>query len=314
MSRFLIEQIRVSGVLNAKFFMKKFFNDPLFHFVGLGFLLFVLFDLIGPTQSPELDREIRVDQEALLTFIQYRSRNFDRDTAQARLASLDATALDQLVKEFVREEVLYREGLSLGLDSDDYVIRRRLIQKVEFLAEGFASASASLSDDDLATYFEEHKRDYYVSPSITFTHVFFDRAKHGQATDILAGEMLAQLNAEQVPFAGAPGRGDRFPFHLNYVERTPEFVASHFGREMAEAVLALPVDDMWKGIFTSAYGAHLVLVAARVEGRDATLDEVRSRVRDDAMRDLMGRDMEAAIARIAEGYDIEIDLGDGARP
>jgi parvulin-like peptidyl-prolyl cis-trans isomerase-like protein len=295
--------------------MKKIFQDPLFHFVGLGFLLFVLFSVVGPAGNPEQDDYIGVDRETLLTFIQYRSRNFDREVAIARLSSLDQASVDQLVDEYVREEVLYREGLSLGLDNDDYVIRRRLIQKVEFLAEGFASASARLSEEELTTYFQENKQDYFVLPSITFTHVFFDKAKHGDAAADLAAAALVQLNDNEVPFSGAPAHGDRFPFHLNYVERTPAFVASHFGREMADAVMALPVSDTeWQGVFTSAYGAHLVMVSARTEGRDPTLDEVRARVREDAMRERMASEMDIAVAKIAERYDIDIDLTDEARP
>lgn len=289
--------------------MKKILQDPLFHFVGLGFLLFLIFSIVGSSKSPELDKNVRVDQEALLTFIQYRSRNFDRDIAQARLAALDAASLDQLVEEYVREEVLYREGLSLGLDQDDYVIRRRLIQKVEFLAEGFAGSTTTLEEGDLVAYFEEHKRDYLVSPSITFTHVFFDKAKHGEDVVAMATAALSQLNEDHVSFSQAPGQGDRFPFHLNYVERTPAFVASHFGREMAEAVFALPVDnEIWKGVFSSPYGAHLVMVSTQVVGRDATLDEVRGRVREDAMRARLTLEMDAAIATIVDRYDVEIDL------
>jgi len=289
--------------------MKKILQDPLFHFVGLGFLLFLIFSVVGSSKSPELDKNVRVDRETLLTFIQYRSRNFDRDIAQARLAALDTASLDQLVEEYVREEILYREGLSLGLDQDDYVIRRRLIQKVEFLAEGFAGATTSLEESDLVSYFEANKRDYFVSPSITFTHVFFDKAKHGDDVVAMATAALSQLNDAQVSFSQAPGHGDRFPFHLNYVERTPEFVASHFGREMADAVFALPVDDeTWKGVFMSPYGAHLVMVSTRVLGRDATLGEVRGRVREDAMRERMALEMDAAIATIADRYDVDIDL------
>lgn len=289
--------------------MKKVIQDPLFHFVGLGFLLFLIFSIVGSSKSPELDKNVHVDREVLLTFIQYRSRNFDRDIAQARLAALDTASLDQLVEEYVREEVLYREGLSLGLDQDDYVIRRRLIQKVEFLAEGFAGATTTLEESDLVSYFEENKRDYLVAPSITFTHVFFDKAKHGDEAMAMASAALSQLNEDQISFSQAPGQGDRFPFHLNYVERTPAFVASHFGREMAAAVFALPADsETWKGVFTSPYGAHLVMVSTQVVGRDATLDEVRGRVREDAMRERLALEMDAAIATIADRYDVEIDL------
>lgn len=293
--------------------MSRFFRDPLFHFAIVGIVLFSLFSLAGSGENEADSDQIRVDRDTLLTFIQYRTRSFDKEMAARRLDALGEAELQRLVDEYVREEVLYREGIGLGLDADDYVIRRRLIQKVEFLAEGFASAAVELSEADLQAHFDANTRDYFVTPSITFTHVFFDKAKQGDATLDLARAALERLNAEQVPFAGAPGQGDRFPFHVNYVERTYDFVVSHFGSEMAEAVFALKAEDgLWQGVFTSPYGAHLVMVTSVTQGRDATLDEVRGRVGEDALRERLEADKEAAIAKIAAEYDIEIDLSAGA--
>ncbi|PCJ70387.1 MAG: hypothetical protein COA62_07260 [Rhodobiaceae bacterium] len=293
--------------------MKIFYRDPLIHFTALGVLLFALYALVGSDKAPQWDTRIHVDRETLLTFIQYRTRNFDRAMAETRLAALKQAERDQLVEEYVREEVLYREGLTLGLEEDDYVIRRRLIQKVEFLAEGFSSAAVEVSEAELATYFEENQQTYYVDPSITFTHVFFDKTKHGTETVALAQAGLENLNAENVLFSQAPGHGDRFPFHLNYVERTPAFVASHFGRELAEAVFALPADAAnWKGVFISPYGAHLVMVTSVTQGRVPELSDVRGRVREDALRQRREEELEVAIGKIMARYDLVIDLDTGA--
>jgi len=294
--------------------MKIFYRDPLFHFVILGFLLFGLYAVVGSDKETRWDTRIQVDRETLLTFIQYRTRNFDREMAETRLAALDTSDRDRLVEEYVREEILYREGLSLGLDEDDYVIRRRLIQKIEFLAEGFAGASLEVSEAELATFFEDNRRDYYVDPSITFAHVFFDKTKHGAAAMVLAQAALENLNAENVLFSQAPGHGDRFPFHVNYVERTPAFVVSHFGREMAEAVFALPADAArWKGVFISPYGAHLVMVTSVTQGRVPELSDVRGRVREDAVRQRREVETDAAIDKIMARYDLVIDLEERAQ-
>ncbi len=293
--------------------MSRFLRDPLFHFAAVGLVLFLLFSALGQAESEADSSEILVDRETMLTFIQYRTRSFDRNIAEQRLDALSEEDLNRLVDEYLREEVLYREGLGLGLDADDYVIRRRLIQKVEFLAEGFASATVDLTDEDLKTHFEANKQDYFVAPSITFTHVFFDRAKHGDVALALAEDALARLNAEQVPFSGAPGQGDRFPFHVNYVERTYDFIASHFGPEMTAELFALSAEEgVWQGVFKSPYGAHLVMVTALSQGQDAEFEAVKTRVAEDARRAKLEADKEAAIARIAAEYDIEIDLSAGA--
>ena len=47
-----------------------------------------------------------------------------------------------LVEARVREEILYREALALGLDRGDAIVKRRLAQKMEFLAERCLDAAA----------------------------------------------------------------------------------------------------------------------------------------------------------------------------
>ena len=76
-----------------------------------------------------------------------------------------------LVDDFVREEALHREALALGMDANDYVIKQRLIQSIQFITNGFVTAAVDVSDDDVADYYEANKDDYYVDPYVTFTHV-----------------------------------------------------------------------------------------------------------------------------------------------
>ncbi|MEQ9519400.1 MAG: peptidylprolyl isomerase [Parvibaculum sp.] len=295
--------------------MKFLFRDPLTHFAGAGLVLFLLFSLIGDTGGDASGTRIHVDRNTMLTYIQYQTRNFDPDIAERRLAALSPEDQARLVDEYLREEVLYREGLSLGLEADDNVIRRRLIQKVEFLAEGFADAGASLTEQDLRTFFEETRADYYVQPSITFTHVFFDRTKHEGREAAAALETLSLLNENAVPFSGAPKYGDRFPFHVNYVAREKVFVASHFGTEMADAVFALTQEagtPRWAGPFRSEYGLHLVMVTAKTEGREANFDEVRNRVAEEARRKKLAESMDQAVENIRARYEITVDLGESA--
>lgn len=295
--------------------MSAFVRDPLTHFAVAGLVLFLVFSAIGDGDDDELGTRIHVDRNAILTYIQYQTRNFDPQIAERRLAVLSQEEQNRLVDEYLREEVLYREALSLGLEADDNVIRRRLIQKVEFLAEGFADAGANLTDEELVTFFEASRADYFVPASVTFTHVFFDRTKHDGQEEALATAKLAELNENAVPFADAPKHGDRFPFHVNYVDREKSFVASHFGSDLADQVFALAPHaeaPIWAGPFRSEYGVHLVMVTAKKEGRDADFESVRARVAEDARREKLTESMDAAVERIRARYDITVDLGEAA--
>jgi hypothetical protein len=121
-------------------------KDPLLHFVILGVLCFVIGSVFSPAASEADLRTIEIDRQALLRFVQFRTRSFDEVSAARRLASLSDVEFDEILRAYVREEALHRTALEMGLDTDDYVIRQRLVQKVEYMAEGIA-AEASVPDE-----------------------------------------------------------------------------------------------------------------------------------------------------------------------
>jgi len=276
------------------------------HFLALGLGLFVLFDLIASDEAAYDSKVIDVDRDALLTFVQYRSRAFEPQAAAARLDGMSEEELERLVSDYVREEALHRQAKALGVDKNDYIIKRRMIQSIEFITDGFVTAAVDVSDDDIAAHYEANREDYYINPFVTFTHVFFSGERHSRdETLALATAKLTELNGQQVAFSNAPGHGDRFPYFLNYVERDPQFVASHFGLPMAEEVFGLESSDTtWHGPFESEYGMHLVLLTRKVEGRFPELAEIEAVVRDDAQRDAIAALKDIAIQAIVDTYEV----------
>jgi uncharacterized Fe-S cluster-containing radical SAM superfamily enzyme len=160
--------------------LKKFLREPLVHFLAIGIGLFVLFDLVAPEESNLDSKTIVVDRDALLTFVQFRSKAFNPEVAAARLDALGDAELSMLIDDYVREEALHREALALGMDQNDYVIKQRLIQSLQFITNGFVSAAVDVSDEEIAEYYEANRDDYYVDPYATFTHVYFSNDRHGR--------------------------------------------------------------------------------------------------------------------------------------
>ena len=78
--------------------------------------------------------------------------------------------LQGLVEDYIRDEIFYREGRAAGLDRDDFVIRRRVRQKMEFLAEDMAAAEPS--DEQLAAYLASNPERFRTEDRLTFHHVF----------------------------------------------------------------------------------------------------------------------------------------------
>jgi hypothetical protein len=290
--------------------MKKLLKEPLLHFLLLGAGLFVLFDFVASEDAAYDENVIVVDRNTLLTFVQFRARAFEPGAAAAYLDKLQGDDLERLINDYVREEALHRQAVALGVDENDYVIKRRMIQSIEFITNGFVTAALNLDDEAIEAYFESNIEDYYIAPYVTYTHVFFEKDERGaDAALALAEAKLAELNAAKVAFAEAPGHGDRFPYFLNYVERDPEFVASHFGPRMAEEIFALEPDAAsWRGPLESPYGYHLVLLTRKVEGRYPDLEEVRERVRSDAEQAEIDTMQDKAIQAIVDTYEVRRTL------
>jgi len=284
------------------------------HFLALGLGLFLLFGMLNPdVGDPDDPKRIRVDRDALLTLIQFRAKTFQPEVAEARLESLSQEQLQLLIDDYVREEALYREALGLGLDANDYIIKRRMIQKIDFITQGFADATVEISKDDLMAYYDADRDRYREQAFITFTHIFFStKHRSGAEAKALAEEELGTLQSIAALFSDAPKHGERFPYGVNFVERTRDHVKSHFGEDMASALFSLdPADDVWRGPFLSPHGTHLVMVIKRKDARYPPLDEVRDRVEADMNSERKKQQSEKAIQAIVDTYKIEVDLRDG---
>jgi hypothetical protein len=204
----------------------------------------------------------------------------------------------------VREEVLYREALAVGLDRNDVVVRRRMVQKMELLTQDLATL-ADPTDAELQAFFQERGEDYRIPPRLSFSHVYFNLDRRGNAVEDDARSVLVELRAETPPPLRAPERGDAIMIDDDFAQATPDEVRRIFGNRFAEAVFKL--EPGWHGPIVSGYGLHLVNVGERVEGRIPEYGEVRERLVDDFNRRRRDRANEALYKSLAVQYEIIID-------
>ncbi len=282
--------------------LKNIFRQPLLHFLVLGFLLFALY---GWVSSGDIgDKRVVIDDAALLEFMQYRQRAFSGSASEV-LDKLQPAEYQKLVNDLVREEVLYREALRMGLDQNDYIIRRRLVQKMEYLARGFGLQNSDLDDAEIEAYYQANLARYYEAPTFTFTHVFIngnDAAARERALSI-----LDELNSKGVEFAEGLSYGDRFIYHSHYVERDSDFIASHFGERFSGELASLDVNaSRWTGPMASDHGLHLVMLAAKQEGGTPELAVIRGRVLRDALQDKLDKQAAAFVDSIVAGYEVAL--------
>jgi peptidyl-prolyl cis-trans isomerase C len=182
-----------------------------------------------------------------------------------------------MIEDRIREEVLYREALALGLDQDDTIVKRRMAQKMQFLAEDVATQQEPTSDE-LRVWFAGHTDLFMVPARISFRHLYFSSDKRGSSARDDAAKALEGLTTtpQNAAFTGA--LGDPFMFQDYYAARAPQAIAGEFGSGFAQAVAKLEPGS-WQGPIESGYGWHLVFVHSATTGRIPAFEEVETEVK-----------------------------------
>ena len=272
--------------------ISRFLRSPLLHFVVLGALLFGLYSLYGDKRQVQ-SKEIVVSAQQVELLASLWEKQWRRPPMPEEL--------DGLVQSFIREEVLYREALAMGLDRDDTVVRRRLAQKIEFLAQDLATRGEP-GEQELRTFFEEHPEIFEEPGRITFSHVYINVDEHGNESFEVAAEVLERLRAGDDP----DSLGDRFMLQRDYLRKSPAEVARHFGSQFAEEVFEIEPGE-WQGPVQSGYGLHLVLVEGQEEPYLPSLEDVRAEVRDEFLSFRRREVDELFYNRLREGYEIVVE-------
>src|SRR5688572_17754077 len=252
----------------------RWLREPLLHFLGAALLLFVAHRVLVPVEDVR-DAPARItltDDDLNQMTVAWR--------AQGRAAP-DVQQLKNLVDAKVREEILYREALSLGLDKDDTIVKRRLAQKMDFLAEDISSMRDPAAGE-LRGWFESRASRFSAPSRVSFRHVYFSPDARGANARQDAARTLASIKARQPDAADVAAAGDAFMFQAYYAERTPEQVARVFGAEFANAVHDLRAGS-WVGPLESGLGWHLVYVTAIAGPRVPAFEEVETEVRAEWM-------------------------------
>jgi hypothetical protein len=288
--------------------IKKLSKEPLFQFLIIALVLLGGERWINAEDYAYDQYHIQIDDQQLLQFMQLRAKTFKPDQAEAALTAMSADDRQRLVDDYARNEVLFREAMAIGLDKNDQIIRRRLIQKMDYLAQGFFDESEPLTEADLRAFYAGRKQDYKKAAEATFTHVFVSaRNRSAEDARAIADKLLGQLNADRAPFENASRYGERFLYNRNYVNREDDEIGSHFGQSFQETVFALSTGDQWQGPVQSNYGWHLVLLVKNAAAYIPEFEEVSSAVFADAQRQQQREVKSHAIDKLMAKYQIEAE-------
>lgn len=260
-----------------------FLKEPLLHFLLLGTLIFIYYEFTA-TDAPA-DDEIIISTAQQQRLIDAFSVTWKRQPTQQEF--------EGIVKEWIREEVAYREALAMGLDSDDTIIRRRLRQKLEVIAEDIVSI-VEPSKQELQSFLADNQANYREEPAYSLRQVFFSTDARGKSAQQDAEQALLLLQTGD-PLINPESLGDPISLPHGLEKESLSAIAAQFGRDFSTA-LTDAGQDGWQGPIRSAYGLHLVIIDEYIPGRALTYEEAERGVR----RDWNNRQRELAINKLYE--------------
>jgi hypothetical protein len=280
-------------------FFFRLLREPLFHFLVLGAGLFLLYSHVGDDTTERADH-IVVDEAEVQRLAGQFQRTWMRPPSRQELAGL--------AEDFVKEEILYREALALGLDQDDLVIRRRMRQKMEFLNADLTEQQTA-SDEQLQAYLNSHADKFRQPARISFQQVYIASEQNPEAARRKATTLLAQLIVE--PDTAWHELGDPTLLPPALTDASDSDIASTFGRALVEPVTSLPL-NRWSGPYESTYGLHLLRVRGQIPASLPALSEIRAAVEREWMNEHRQRANEHFYQALRERYSVEIRLPDAA--
>jgi len=277
--------------------MRKLLQEPLFHFLLLGTVLFGAYAVLNDGDDAAEAGVITISEADVDWLAAAWSRQWRRPPTE--------TELRGLIENRVREEVLYREAIAMGLDRDDQVVRRRLAQKMEFLTEDLA-LMVEPGDSALEVFYQANEGRYRIPEQRAFTHVIFSVDRRGDAALEDARAALVVLQGDSASVERAPEVGDRFLQPYDYTLRSEERVARDFGGQFAAGLFAAEPGE-WTGPVSSSFGVHLVRVTEWAAPVLPPLADVMDRVRTDLEAQRRQEANEAVFQALLQRYDVQVD-------
>lgn len=277
--------------------MRRWLREPLVHFMVLGALIFMAYAMLAQgAGDPDEIVVTRGQQEHLVTAF---TRTWQRPPTPAEF--------EGLIREWLREEIAYREGTAMGLDTDDTIIRRRLRQKLELVTEDLAGL-VEPTDAELSAYLEENSGAFEREARYTLRQIYFSPDRRGDDA-VGDAEQARVLLAAQDDLVDASQLGDPLPLPGRFELAWESALARQFGSAFADALEGLE-PGVWSGPITSGYGIHLVRVESMEPARPLTLEEARRDLTRDFEHQRRQRAIDQLYEALAERYTIRIEPPD----
>jgi peptidyl-prolyl cis-trans isomerase C len=289
----------------------RLLSEPLLHFLIVGAVLF------GVYRIATNDPQAAVDTQKIEL-----TQNDIRQLAVTWLAQgrpqPTPDELRSLVDQKVTEEILFREAVALGLDRDDEIIKRRLAQKMDFLAADLAAMNEP-SHAELEDWYSKNSERFAFPEHVNFRHLYFSPDRRGSGARDAAAAALGVIAGKPADSPDVASVADPFMFKNYYGDSTPEQLAKEFGPEFAATLFRFKPGS-WQGPVQSGYGWHLVWIDSVEPGRTPAFEEVAPDVKSAWLDDRYREVKRVALDEMRSRYTVivpsldSIDLQDLKSP
>ncbi|HXB92981.1 MAG TPA: peptidylprolyl isomerase [Puia sp.] len=274
--------------------LSHLFASPLLHFLLVGLLVFLSSSYIAKRRDAHkiiIDKAV-IEKLTLSWETQFGSPPTDHDLKMA-------------ANDYIKQEVLYREAESLGLNKDDEIIKRRLQQKMAFILKDNIIVPDP-GKTELESYYKMNAARFSESPRVSFSHIYFS-TDHGGAEQAKERATAVLKSLEMKPgVQRAPELGDRYMFLYDYNNINKTEAGGLFGDSpFSDSLFTIKVKQ-WAGPFLSGYGWHLLYVNVRTTGSIPPLSAIKDRVIDSYKNDKLNQLDNAAIEKLIGKYTVEL--------
>ena len=277
--------------MRVKSRLRALLREPILHFLLIGVALFLAYGRLAPADKS--GERIVVTRAMVDNMAREYQTRWSRPASEQELA--------QLVDGYVRDEILYRDGLALGLERDDPVIKRRVRQKLEIMSEE-RLARAAPDDTELSTYMTQNAASFARPAMVSFEQIFFDGSRPVAEVE----RAVAAVRAALARGAGPATLGQPTLLPRSADQLSIDLVARDFGTAFAEQLVKLP-EGVWTGPIASGLGAHLVRVTARTPAALPPLDAVRPQVAREWENERRERSRTESYRQLRGRYDVVIE-------
>jgi len=271
--------------------IRTLLGEPMLHFLIIGIALFGAYQWVSPGDSG--GRRIVITQGVVDDLV--------TQHVAARGREPSTTELNHLIESYVRDEILYREGVKLGLERDDIVVKRRVRQKIEMIAEEDASTQTP-TDADLSAYLLANQARFVQPAILTFEQVFIGESTSGpgvvHAVAVTREALRKGADPEEL------GKPTLLPYRM--ILTPADLVARDFGESFAAALEKVPVGE-WAGPIDSSFGAHYVRVSHRTPAVAPLLTAVRDQVVREWENERRQRARNDAYTKMRGEYQVSIE-------